>query len=131
MSKERRTVSLEPDVDDYLSRPAVNASALVNELVSRHMDGETGDGAVMRLREEQVESEVQHLKTRVEKKREELEAIRQQRQNRESAKEASLEASIDDLEGTPRDPTNPAIQTHADRLNMSPADLVEELEAHE
>lgn len=130
MSKERRTVSLEPEQDEYLSRPEVNASALVNELVRQHRDGGVSDGAVLRMREEQVESEVDHLQTRAEKKREELEAIRERRKEKAQTRDVELAEAFDafhDIDKAGRlTPSNPAVQNHATKLGMTPEDLINE-----
>lgn len=132
MSKKRRTVSLEPQVDEYLSRPEVNASALVNELVSQHQNGGVSDDAVLRMREEQVESEVDHLQTRAEKKREELEAIREKREEKAETRSVELSEAFDVLaELDERDklaPTNPAVKNQAGKVGMTPEEIINEYE---
>ena len=131
MSKKRRTVSLEPEEDEYLSRPEVNASALVNELVKQHRTGGVSDDAVLRMREEQVESEVDHLETRTEKKREELEAIREKREEKAETRSADLSQAFDVLESLGeenREPTNPAVKTQAGKVGMTPEELLDEYE---
>lgn len=130
MSKKRRTVSLEPEVDEYLSRPEVNASALVNELVSQHQNGGVNDDAVLRMREEQVESEVEHLKTRAEKKQEELDAIRDKREEKAETRSVELSEAFDVLESLNNrdklEPTNAAVKTQAGKVGMTPEELINE-----
>lgn len=128
MTKRRRSVSLEPDVHDYLSREEVNASALVNELVRRHMDGGMEDAAVLRLRKEQVKSEVDHLKARTENKIKELEKLDDKLESCTQQHRKQLEEVREILEGIPREPTNPAVQTQAEKLDMTPEELLDALD---
>lgn len=128
MTKRRRSVSLEPDVHDYLSREEVNASALVNELVRRHMDGGMEDAAVLRLRKQQVESEVDHLKARTENKVEELEKLESKLESCTNQQQQKLEKAAAILEEVPADPTNPAVQNQADNLDMTAEELLEALD---
>lgn len=128
MTKRRRSVSLEPDVHDYLSREEVNASALVNELVRRHMDGGMEDAAVLRLRKQQVESEVDHLKARTENKVEELEKLESKLESCTNQQQQKLEEVRAILDDVPADPTNPAVQNHAENLDMTPEELLDALD---
>lgn len=128
MSKKRRSVSLEPDVHDYLSREEVNASALVNELVRRHMEGGMEDTAVLRLRKEQVESEVDHLKARTENKIDELEQLENKLESCQNQQQKQLEEVRDILDDVPHEPTNPAVQTQAEKVDMTPEELLEALD---
>jgi len=75
MSKERRTVTLDPDADDYLNQNGVNASELVNELVKNHMSAGGNRRMMLKLRAEQIRSEISELEGRVETKQAELESI--------------------------------------------------------
>lgn len=128
MTKRRRSVSLEPDVHDYLSREEVNASALVNELVRRHMEGGMEDTAVLRLRKEQVKSEVDHLKARTENKMDELEQLENKLESCENQQQEELEEVREILEEVPHDPTNPAVKAKADNLDMTPEELLDALD---
>lgn len=127
MSKERRAVSLDPEVDAFLARDEVNASGLVNDLVKRHMNGTDGEKALRELRKEQIRSEIDSLETRAEQKREELETIDTVEAEREDERESELADAIEKAEGAPRDPQNPAIQEQAKRVGMDPDAFIDEL----
>jgi len=131
MSKQRRSVSLEPEVHEYLSRDEVNASALVNDLVRRHMNGAAEDAAIIEMRKQQVESEVEHLRTRTESKISELEQLEAKLENHTSQRQAELDDALEKLQSVPADPSNAAIRTHADKLDMTPEQLIEKVEAYE
>lgn len=75
VSKHRRSVTLDPDVDDYLDGDGVNASDLVNSLLKRHMTAGGNREAMLELRAEQIRSEITELEGRVETKRQELEQV--------------------------------------------------------
>lgn len=127
MSKERRAVSLDPEVDAFLARDEVNASGLVNDLVKRHMNGDAGAEALRDLRKKQLRSELDSLETRAERKREELETIEDVEAEAEQEREATLQDAIEKVADAPRDPTNPAIKTQAARAGMDPETFVDEL----
>lgn len=127
MSKERRAVSLDPEVDAYLARDEVNASGLVNDLVKRHMNGDAGEKALRELRRKQLQSEIESLKSRAEQKREELETIDDVEAEAEQERQAKLQDAIEKCEGAPRDASHPAIKAQAKRLGMDPEEFVKEL----
>ena len=131
MSKQRRSVTLEPEVDEYLSRNEVNASGLVNDLVRRHMNGGIGDDAVLRMRKQQVKSEVEHLEARTQNKLEELEKLEQRLETRTERREKKLDEVRERLEGVPLEPDNPGVEKQAQKVGLSPEELIAELEGGE
>jgi hypothetical protein len=127
MSKERRTVSLEPEVDAYLSRDGVNASELVNSLVKKSMNGTDTEDALKELRKQQIRSDIQELQTRMESRREELDTIKDLEEEQQKERESQLQEAISKAKDAPRDPENPAIQTQAEKVGMSPEEFIDEL----
>jgi hypothetical protein len=71
MSKERRTVSLDESVDEYLGQPGVNASELVNKLVQQYMNGEGSAEEIREFRLQQIMSEYEDAAARARRKLEE------------------------------------------------------------
>lgn len=128
MTKERRTMSLDREVDDYLASDGVNASQLVNRLVKNHVSSGGDERAMLELRREQLESEVADLTSRLETKQAELSRVNERLGNVQDDREDLLAEVRDTLRDTPRDPANAAIRTQADRLDMTPQELVDELE---
>jgi len=126
------TVNLDEANVEWLDSETDNRSAFVNKLITRAREGgDEIDRVVAQYQREQLERERAKLEVQLESVHEQIEAVNNRVEVSESQRAASLEQSLEDLSETPRDPTNPAIQKHARELNMSPADLVEELEAHE
>lgn len=127
MSKERRTVTLESEVNDYLAQDHVNASGLVNDLVKRHMNGDDTDGAIREFRIRQLEEEAEEYTSRAERKRTEAERLKQAATEKKAEKREDLNKAIEQLADAPRDPNNPAVESQARKLGIEPEDLVAEL----
>ena len=127
MGKERRAVSLDPEVDAYLAREEVNASGLVNDLVKRHMNGDAGTDALRELRRKQLKSEIESYEKQAEQKREELETLNEVESEEEQERKAKLADAIEKAKDAPRDPDNPAIKEQANRVGMSPGEFIDEL----
>jgi len=127
MSKERRTVTLESEVNDYLAQDHVNASGLVNDLVKRHMNGDDTDGAIREFRIRQLEEEAEEYASRAERKRTEADRLKQAATEKKAEKREELQKAIEQLADAPRDPNNPAVESQARKLGIEPEDLVAEL----
>jgi len=124
MSKERRTVTLEKDIDDYLAQDHVNASGLVNDLVKRHMNGDSSDGAIREFRIQQLKEEANEYASRAERKRSEAERLKQAASEEKREKQADIQEAVEQLSDAPRDPTNPAVKMQARRVGVEPEELV-------
>lgn len=131
MSKERRTVSLEKEVDDYLASEGTNASELVNQLVKNHVASGGDNKAMLELRESQLESEIGELESRVETKQDELDRVRAQLSEINNTREDALTEAIDvvsDLDDHQRVPNNAAVQTQAEKAGVTPQTLLDRVE---
>jgi len=125
--KERRTVTLDSENHEYLKKED-NASAVVNDLIEQLRQGGDRQTAAIELQIEQKERELSEAEGKVERLERELAELQELRANFEHEEDAELERAIEALEGTPRDPSNPAVENWAGRLGMTPAELVEELQ---
>ena len=97
MSKQRRTVSLDRVVDDYLAREGVNASELVNKLVKQHMNGGATDDEIREFRIKQLESEYEDLASRTRRKLEELNEIRDRVEETQNRQEREIDEFIEEM----------------------------------
>lgn len=131
MSKERRTITLDPAADEYLGQEGVNASELVNKLVKNHYAAGGDELSMLDLREQQLESDVANLEARLETKREELEQIRDRKRSLKDEKDDRLDDAVDALAGRhgQLQASNPAVENWADKLGMPPEALVEEIQS--
>jgi len=98
MSKERVSASVDPEVAAFLSREDVNGSGLINKLVREHMNGGVSEDYLRKLREEQVQSEIESLNTRMEKKKDELRRIRDAEAEQEQAKQDAIDERLEALQ---------------------------------
>lgn len=90
-NKRPRSVTLDPQNDRFLSQSNVNASGLINQLVSRHREGETKAEAVLKYREEQLESEIREIEARLEAKERELAELRERREEIQAEQDTVVE----------------------------------------
>lgn len=126
MPKQNVSATVDEDVADYLSQDHVNASGLINQLVKRHMNGESEE-LLREFRRKQLEEEAEELSSRAERKREEAEKLAEVTEEKQTERQAELEEVADQLAGVKRDPENPAVKAQAANLGMEPEELLEEL----
>ena len=97
MSKKRRTVSLDPAVDEHLSSEGVNASQLVNRLVKHHASSGGDEKAMLELRAEQLRSDINELQGRIESKQDELETVESRLEEYRTEREEVIEQAAEIL----------------------------------
>lgn len=113
----------------YLDREVNNRSGFINDLIEAHRTGSSDmEEAIARHRREQLESELRTVELREETIRDELEHVREIITVEEERVESTLEEARETLADAPRDPENPAIKQWAKKVNMRPAELIEELD---
>ena len=102
MRKVRRNITISREADEYLSTPHMNASGLINDLVIAHARTQDVDAAVEKF----------------------VEDVRENRINGLTKAESILLTgrTADDL-----DPDNPAVLTQAEKLHMTPEELIAKL----
>lgn len=128
MSKERRAVTLDPEIDTYLASEGINASQLVNRLVKNHKTAGGDEYTMLKLREQQVESEIEELHSRIDAKRDELELIQEQLDEYEEEQDELIDEAADAIDPHIRTPDNPAVENWADIVGVTPDELVRRLE---
>jgi len=138
MSKKRRTVSLEPEVDEYLSQSGRNASELVNDLVKKHMNGGATEDEILEFRIQQVKSQREDLAGRLEQKDNELSTLKERKEQqekqhtqeqREKIETMAEYLSVSELGSADQpfiDNDNSTVQELAEKANCSPEELREE-----
>jgi len=130
MSKERRTVSLDEDVDEFLGSEGVNASELVNKLVKNHASAGGDKQSMLELREEQLKSDISSLEGRVESKREELEAVQEQLSQYRDKREDRLQEAAESVKHVALEPDNPAVENWAGKLDMTEREFIQQVEQY-
>lgn len=127
MSKQRRTVTLDEDVDEYLGSEGVNASELVNRLVESHVTSGSGERAMLELRAEQLESDITELSSRLESKQSELAQVRDRLGDVQDKREDVVDEAREKLSNTPLKPDNPAVRRWAERAGMDVEAFIREI----
>lgn len=140
MTKKRKTVSVDKDVHNELtSRQHLNASSIVNELLRQYLfQGESQDAA-LHMRKKDLEREIEntrqemsHLESKLERLQDEKEEVKDMLRSRRREGEEEIQTFADKVAAGEfmgeLEPDNPAIQTHAQKANMTPERFIKEVE---
>jgi len=130
MSKERRTVSLDEDVDEFLASEGVNASELVNNLVKNHASAGGDKQSMLELREDQLKSDIANLEGQLESKREELERVQEQLSQHRQKQQNQLKEAAESVKHVPLEPDNPAVENWAGKLDMNEKEFIQQVEEY-
>lgn len=125
--KRRKTFTLD-EANAELCDEHVNASALVNDLLTQYRKGDDKETVAVDLQIQQKQRELREKDRQRDRVESELEELRQLKAKMQQREDGDLKRAKKALSSTPRDPENPAIQTWADDLGMTPEQLIEELE---
>jgi len=129
MSRETVSVTLDPQNVEWLDEHCDNRSAFINKLLTRSRNNEDAiEHVVARYRIEQLKRERATLESQMDGIDEQIKELEDRETRTEEKREVRLDEAKQNLTDVPPDPTNPAVQTWADKLDMSPQGLVEELE---
>jgi len=129
MSRKRVGITLDPANVEWLDQHCDNRSAFINDLLTRARNNEDAiDRVVARYRIEQLKREKATLESQMEGIDEQLEELQERAVRGEEKREVRFEEAKQNLSDVPADPTNPAVQTQAEKLDMSPQELAEKLE---
>lgn len=128
MSKERRTFSLDPEVDEYLDRDGVNASELANKVIKHHMSAGGDKKDMLELRKEQLKSDISELENSLETKKEELETVIERLDQIEDKKEDIYQEAGEVLTYTDLREKNQRVEYWANEVGVPVEEFVDELE---
>jgi len=93
--KERVSASVDPEVAAYLKQDHVNASGLINDLVSRHMNGGATDELLREFRIQQLEEEYKDAASTARRKLQQRNKLKQQEQQEITDRAADLREFVD------------------------------------
>jgi len=129
MSKERLTVSLDPELVNQLQEKTDNQSGTVNRLLREYFkSGGSGPMALeVRIRDleqriEEALNERDRVNRRIERLRNEKERVEREIEGRQEKEREKLEEAKEYVRG--KQPDNPAVQNWAEKLGMTPAELI-------
>lgn len=126
---ERISVSVSKENLLWLDANYNNRSAFINDLLTNAREGNGQvDSAIREYQIQQLESELAGMKSQVETKAARLESLKAEQRSDELEKERLWEEAKDALEEVPKEPDNPAVKNWAGKLELTPTELIEELE---
>lgn len=130
MSRQKIAVTVSSENLEWVDENYNNRSALIDDLLTRAREG---DGemqrAVAQYQKEQLEREKATLETQMQSVEEQLETIESRLQRTSEKKQTELSEAAKVLERAEKDPTNPAVQTQAEKLGMTPQELLDKLDS--
>jgi len=106
---------------------------VVKAALWREFGGKRVDALDRRIEEKKrrismVESEKNERERELNEHKRELEALQEKRDTAAGQHEQELDTARENLNGVPRDPSNPAIKTQAQKLGLTPQELIKKLE---
>lgn len=128
MSKERKTVTLDPEVAAYLNTEGRNASETVNKLVKLDMGEDVVNEQLIKMR---MEMEQDRYESAAQKARGHLERYNQLKRRldqRKDHQQSVIQDAKEALDGARLNTDNPAVKNWAEKANISPEELIEEVE---
>lgn len=126
--KQRKSFTLDPEVSAYLSQEGRNASQTVNKLVKMEMGKDAVDKTLLKYR---MQSEKDQYESAAQKARGHLERynqLKRQLEKTESREDELLQDVREKLANVPLRPDNPGVQAQAERVDMTPEELIEEIQ---
>jgi len=125
--KERKTFSLERE-NAELCTELDNASAVVDDLLTQFRQTGDRNTAALDMQIEHKENELNERQKEVTRLQRELKDLRNLRAEFTKQENAELKKAKQELAETPRDVENPAIKNWAEKLGLTPPELLNELD---
>lgn len=135
MTKVRKNVSIDAHLAEIVDeRDEFNLSGFVNRCLEQHF-AEAGasspEKAVIQAKLEAIEEDIESKAGEIEQLRQKKQECEQQLEQQQDQEPELLSQAKETLKDTPREPTNPAIQSWASKVGMTPEHLLEELPERE
>lgn len=128
MTREKIAVTVSAENLRWLDENYSNRSGLIDDLLTRARKGEGEiDRAVARYQREQLQREKATLETQMKSVKAQLDTIEERLDRSERQKQANLDEVRDIVESARGDPANDAVKTQAEKLDMTPQELLDEL----
>lgn len=125
MSKERTSISVDPEVANYLNQESVNASGLVNDLIKQYMGDDTSEQQLLKMRRDQLDSEIASLEGQLETKRSERERVNEAIAEHQHEQEHVIESAAEALDPGDLNHRNQKVSYWASEADVSEDELVE------
>jgi chromosome segregation ATPase len=130
-SKGVTSVSLDEDLLNRASRQEhINLSGLCNDLLEEYFNSGSASRARLEAKHDRLLEQKEHLEAELGHVEEELDRVKEQLEQHREEEQAREEKIKDLAEQLPADldPENPAVMNWAEKLEMTPRELCEEIE---
>jgi len=126
---QRITITVSEENLSWLDANYNNRSGYIDDLLTnaREGNGEVSQ-AIRQYQIEQLESEISGMKAQVETKASRLESLKAEQQSQKQEQQRKLEDAKETLGGKNLPPDNPAVKKWAEKCDMTPEELLEELD---
>jgi multidrug resistance efflux pump len=128
MSKQRKTFTLDPEVKAYLDAEGRNASETVNRLVKLDMGEEVVNTEIIKMRMEMEKDKYEAAAQRAKGHLERYNQLQSRLENQHSKKQDKLKEAREAIGGKHLTADNPAVKNWAEKCDMTPEELLEELD---
>lgn len=127
--KQRVTLNLDSGLVAWMDEEYGNRSKFVNDLLQRAKEGDSQmDRVVAQYQLEQLKGQKATVESRLESIEGQINKFKKKAQRFEEEQENVVEDAYDSLNTTRLEPDNPAVENWADKAEMTPEELIEELE---
>lgn len=128
MGKENISATVDPEVARYLKRDSVNTSGLVNRLLLNYLNGNSGELQMLKLREQQLEAELESARETVNTTEKQLDSVQERIKRLEADRRTSIEEAVEALKGIDGDidKDNPAVEHQAKQAEIPKEQLWDE-----
>jgi len=128
--KKRTSITVDPDVYEYLSQSEVNQSGLINELVKEYKDGRDRQVAALELRYRHLNQEREEHQEKAERKANQAQEVKELLEDARQSEMEGLDEAREVLGDIPDDALtedNAAVQNWAGKLGLDESTLLERL----
>lgn len=123
MTDKPKSIRFDKDNYQFLSNHD-NASALVRDLVEQYRREGKPERAALKLRRKQKAAELEEAREKVERLESDLSEIDAMIENMNAAEETDIKEAAEALEGVELNRDNPAVENWAQKLNITPTELI-------
>lgn len=124
-----KSIRFDRDNYEYLSNHD-NASALVRDLVKQYRTEGEPERAALKLRRKQKAAELDEARKKVNRLENDLAEIDALIEDMEAKDDIDIDEAADALENVPLERDNPAVENWAQKLGLTPTQLIDRLKDH-
>lgn len=127
--KARFSVSVDPENKEWIDQTQQNRSTFINELITAaRTNGCNSESVIRDYRLQQLRSDLERRRAEIDSIQSEIESLQAIQEREEQQKQTELENAEEALADVPLKPDNPAVLNWAEKLELAPDELIQELE---